>query len=128
MIVIIKEVLRVAWPPGVQRSVAIRTPSPPSIMHCNTPLNCTGVYNIHCIFCTGVYILHRGVRIFCTGVYILHPLSTASPTELKAARAFALLPMCNNCLGREFGQEQRSEHAHCTTNPSLCSISTNIEW
>ena len=181
----------------MQRSVAIRTPSPPSIMHCvhliqlhrgvYSPQGCLfctrvyilqrgvilhrGVYSVQgCIFCTGVYILPRGVYsaqgcifgvvyfsrvyilhkgvysaqgcIFCTGVYILHRSVYSAQgcifcqavysalgclfcqgvyaaqgslfctqSSVKAGRAFTLLPMCNNCSGRKFGQEQRSEHA-----------------
>ena len=113
------------WPPWVQRSVAIRTPSPPSIMHC-TPFNCTEVYILHrgvyfaqwCIFCTGVYILQR-VYILHRGVYFAPTLHCISHSSVKTGRAFTLLPMCNNCLGREFGQEP------CPSYPSLCSTSAN---
>ena len=125
------------WPPWVQRSAAIKTPSPHSIMHC-TPLNHKG-----CIFCTMVSILHRGVYsaqvcafytglcishrdvysaqgfVFCTRVYFLHTVVYSAQGcifythhfLLMAGRAFTLLPMCNNCSGRNFGQEQHSDHA-----------------
>lgn len=48
--------------------------------------------------------LHRGV-------YSAQGCLFSTHSSLKAGRAFTLLPMCNNCSGRKFGQEQRSKHA-----------------
>ena len=101
-----------------------------------------GVYSAQgCIFCTGVYILHRSVYsaqgciffqgvysasgcLFCQSIYAAQGSLFCTQSSVKAGRAFTLLPMCNNCWGREFGQEP------CTTYPSLYrrTLSTFISY